>query len=263
MGRIEKIDSEGVIDVQAHAMTHTWYPCEATIVDWHRPKDSYYWLYWNAFPEKKPFWLTEYDETMVSYGYPIFKYAKSISGRRFNPKQEVIDFSMEYYAKNKNSLKDAFPAFQNELKERFKGDLGSFETEEEFKQRLRVELIESKKIAENILNKKMEFLAWPGGAVSDCAYEIAREAGYLSWTKKGKPYNERTDSLSDVYRLGGWSGIKIKNKPNTFIEYWFLKMQLQRAKGNKSIINKFFGFIGNIYRKRHIKSCRKNGENWK
>ena len=262
------IDREGIIDVQAHAMTHTWYPCSDEFVDWHSPRDTYYWLAWNRFPESKPFWLTEYNETSVPYGYPVFKYAKSISGRRFFPKSEVIDFCMKYYEDNNHkwtaeNKKNEIEIFKGALREAFGEDLGVFESEEAFEERLKLELVESKRIDEEKLGKKIEFLAWPGGAVSDAAYTIAREAGYLSWTRKGKPYNEVADPLETIYRVGGWSGIKVKSNPVPFIEYWFLKMQLHRAKGPKSLINRFYAFIGNKYRARHIKKCRNNGENWK
>ena len=39
---------------------------------------------------RKPFWLTEYQEDEVAYGYPVFEYAKSLSGRRFIPKEEYL-----------------------------------------------------------------------------------------------------------------------------------------------------------------------------
>ena len=265
---LKKVDKEGVIDVQAHAMTHTWYPCEARLVDWHHPNDTYFWLAWNATPEIKPFWLTQYNEKTVPYGYPVFKYAKSISGKRFVPSDEVVDFCKEYYDNHCDELKNgnnkvAAERFNEVLKQEFGDNLGFFETEEEFLERLQTELVESKKIDEEKLGKKIEFLAWPGGAVSDDAYKVAKEAGYLSWTKKGKPYNELGDALEEVYRLGGWSGIKVNYKPVDFLEYWFLKMQLHRAKGPKSLINRFYAFAGNIYRMRHIKKCRKKGENWK
>ena len=268
---LKKVDSEGVIDVQAHAMTHTWYPSEPILVDWHHKNDNYYWLVWNKCPEKKPFWLTEYDETIVNYGYPIFKYAKSISGKRFVPKQEVIDYCRdffdnhkeEYEALDKTTKPEFINKFNDELRNKFQGELGSFESDEDFVKRLYTELVESKRIDEERLGKTIEFLAWPGGAVSELAYKVATEAGYLSWTKKGKPYNELGDDLKDVYRVGGWSGIKIKHNPNTVIEYWFLKMQLHRAKGNGNLFNRLYAKIGNIYRNRHIKRCRKNGEKWK
>ena len=262
------IDAEGVIDVQAHAMTHTWYPCEGVLADWHHPNDSYYWLAWNKNPAIKPFWLTQYDETAVDFGYPVFKYAKSISGKRFIPSDEVVEFCKSYYEEhvvnsNPEEKQDHLNSVNNILKEKFAENLGTYESDDQFRQRLETELVASKKIDEEKLGKKIEFLAWPGGAVSSLAYDVAREAGYISWTAKGKPYNELTDSLETIYRVGGWSGIKIKSRPNLFIEWLFIKMQLHRAKGPKNLLNRFFAFIGNKYRNRHINKCRKKGENWK
>ncbi len=270
---LKKVDSEGVIDVQAHAMTHTWYPSEPTFADWHHAGDSYYWLFWNRYPEIKPFWLTEYDETAVEFGTPVFKYAKSISGKKFIPHPHVEEFCKEYYnahideysavLKDKKAKAEFISKFNAILEEKFGSDIGTYESDEDFTNRLRLELIESKKIDEERLGKKIEFLAWPGGAVSGEAYDIASEAGYLSWTKKGKPYNELSDDPVEIYRVGGWSGIKFNFNPNNFVEYWFLKMQLHRAKGDKNLFNRIYAKAGNIYRNRHIKKCRKNGEKWK
>lgn len=265
---LRKVDREGIIDVQAHAMTHTWYPCESKFVDWHHPEDSYYWLAWNAESKNKPYWLTEYKDTVVPFGYPIFKYSKAMSEKRFFPSQAVIDFSIQFYKDHEDECtgekkNEMIGQFRQKLKERFKDGMGSFETDLEFEKRIRVELIDSKKIIEAQLGKKIEFLVWPGGAVSDTAYQIAEEAGYLAWSRKGKPYNELKDDLKEIYRLGGWSGIKIRSCPIDVIEYFFLKMQLHRAKGSKSIINRIYALIGVIHRKRHIQKCRKNGENWK
>lgn len=265
---LRKVDSEGIIDVQAHAMTHTWYPCESRFVDWHHPNDSYYWLAWNAEPQNKPYWLTSYRETTVPLGYPVFKYSKAMSEKQFFPSRAVIDDSIQFYKEHEaectgEKKNEMIEQFRQRLSERFKDGLGIFETDQEFEQRIRTELIESKKIIEEQLHKKIEFLVWPGGAVSDTAYRIAEEAGYLAWSRKGKPYNELTDDLREIYRLGGWSGIRVRNRSVDAIEYWFLKMQLHRAKGPKSMINRVYALIGVIHRKRHIKKCRKNGEDWK
>lgn len=264
---LRKIDSEGVIDVQSHAMTHTWYYCSPELVDWHHEKDKYYWMYWNAKPEKKPYWLTQYDAKAIQLGEPVFKYEKAMSGKRFFPSSEVIDFCRNYYTENqdiieKNKKKAVFN-FNKLLQKQFGDNVGTYETDQEFEKRLKIELIKSKELAERYLDKKIEFLAWPGGAVSENAYKIARSAGYLAWTKKFKPYNEISDCPSDIYRVGGWSGIKFPYNPSNFIEYWFIKIQLHRAKGNKNLINRVFAALGNIYRKRYIHYCKRSGELWK
>ncbi len=259
---LKKIDSEGIIDVQAHAMTHTWYFCDSQLIGIHKKGDSFYWLNWNEFPENKPYWLTKYTDSDVPYGFPIFRYAKSLSGKRFIPDDNVIKYCIEFY-KNTPYDEHYVEKLKIALKENFGDKLGEFETEAEFRLRVYKELVESKKIIEERLGKKIEFLAWPGGAVSPVAYEVADEAGYLAYTKKGKAYNEINDALEDIYRVGGWSGIKIRSAPSIFVESLFLRMQLQRTKGEKVLINKFYAFVGRVYRKRHIRKSQNNGEEWK
>ena len=43
-------DAEGVLDVQCHGLTHTWYFSGPTVVDFHRPRtiNPYPWMFWNA-----------------------------------------------------------------------------------------------------------------------------------------------------------------------------------------------------------------------
>ena len=264
---LKKVDSEGVIDVQAHAMTHTWYPCSSELVDLHTPGDNYFWLSWNKDPANKPFWLANFNDNVVPYGYPVFKYAKAISGKCFFPSDEVVRYCVDFYNANlkdwAENKKEYINRLNNELSEKFGDKIGSNEDEAAFKKRLEWELICSKKIDEEKLGKKIEFLAWPGGAVSDLAYEVAEKAGYMAWTAKGKPFNEQKDSLKTIYRVGGWSGIKVKHKPVLILEKMFVRMQLYRSKGTKGILNRAFAFVGNVYRNRHIKKCRGKGENWK
>jgi len=67
-------DSEGVLDVQCHALTHTWYFAGPKVVDIHRPLaiSPYPWLFWNARPDRKPYYLNENQQSLVPWGQPVF-----------------------------------------------------------------------------------------------------------------------------------------------------------------------------------------------
>lgn len=262
------IDQSGVIDVQAHAMSHTWYYISDTLMDIHHEKDKYFWLWWNKYPDRKPFWLTEYQEKEVPYGYPIFEYAKSLSGKVFIPKKEIIQFCIDFYGKNhelyRTDRKRFLEALGSEIHQNVSSSIGEYESDQTFFSRIEAELVESKAVIEEKLNKKISFLAWPGGAVCDSANIAARRAGYLAVTSKEKHYNEvLTDPIDKLYRMGAWSGIKWRGRPITSFEKVFIAMQLNRTKGNKSLINKILNQLGNLHRKRHIDKNRKQGEDWK
>lgn len=261
------IDQSGVIDVQNHAYTHTWYYSSPTLKDVHYHNSPYYWLWWNKYPERKPEWLTKYNEKEIEYGFPVFEYSKSLSSHVFIPYNQVVDYIIQKYNETTITTKDERMKFiediRNELSEKY-GELGRFETNEEFLKRIEYELMESKRICEEKLGKIMNFLAWPGGAVSDEAKTVAQKAGFLAYTSKEKHYN---DTLNDptylIYRLGGWSGVKFFGKISPLFESLFLNMQLHRAKGSKSLINRLYDAIGNVYRNKHIRKNKRNGENWK
>ena len=47
------------MDIQSDTMTHTWHFCGDEIIDFHHPGNNKYpWLFWNARPERKSFYLT-------------------------------------------------------------------------------------------------------------------------------------------------------------------------------------------------------------
>jgi peptidoglycan/xylan/chitin deacetylase (PgdA/CDA1 family) len=262
---LREIDESGVIDVQGHAMTHTRYPISSKIVNLHHKGDSYYWLWWNRYQDKKPFWLTQYRETDVPFGTPVFEYSKSLSGKRFLINPEVEDYILSRtvnfrYLNDKKNRRFLIDKLNCEIVEKFQDNTGREETDEEFRNRLFVELSESKRIIEDQLNKKVSFLAWPGGAKNQVSQAAARAAGYLSVTAKGKPYNEVEDDPYHIYRVGGWSGLRVFGRQSSLIERLFIWMQFHRSRGNQSLINNIFASVGSVYRAILLNKNKNSGE---
>ena len=183
-------DTEGVLDVQSHALTHTWYFSGPKIVDIHRPAKIYQypWMSWNVDPPRKPYYLTENQQRAVPWGHPVLEHEKSLMVRRFTPDQGFIeDFCTfvkneggeEFFERDdwKGILSRQFPVLHDG-----KGLTGRTESEEQYAARVSKELARSKEIIESQLAKKVEFLAWPGGGVNEVAANLARSAGYKSWT---------------------------------------------------------------------------------
>lgn len=259
------INDSGIFDVQCHANSHTWYYVSNVLKDIHYENDNYYWLWWNKNIGKKPQWLTEYNEKEIPYGFPVFEYAKSLSGKRFFPYNEVIAYIESSYLSKKPTFNDkkAFISFlSKELDSKFGGDIGYYETDDEFEKRIKYELLDSKKTIEKELNKTIDFLAWPGGAVSELAINVAKEAGFLAFTSKEKHVNNTNDNPSLIYRMGGWSGKKKNNKSSNVFEKLFIMMQLSRKAENKGLANRIINIFGNRHRKKHIKECSNRGEKW-
>ncbi|NLG53751.1 MAG: polysaccharide deacetylase family protein, partial [Clostridiales bacterium] len=147
-----------------------------------------------------------------------------------------------------------------ELSRKFPDGIDVYETDGEYAERLRYEIQTSKNIIEEKLNKEVRFMAWPGGGKNPLAEELAREAGYLAVTAKGKSVNETDDDLFYIYRVGGWSALKILGKHSAALEKLFIRMQLSRGKGKGGILQRFISRIGKIYRGRYSRKRRKKGE---
>lgn len=217
------MEASGVIDIQSHSLTHTWYFSGPSIVDYHRPRDveAYPWLAWNENSERKPFYLVENQSTFVDYGTPIFEHDKSLIVKRFYPdidavnkiKNFIIDQGVEGFYKIDNWKY----LLQEKIDEWFGGKVpGRYETEEERLQRVEYELAYSKSEIESKLNKKADYICWPGGGNDDKVWEIARKVGYKSWTlgsQDQSDYRNVYDSNPEfIKRIGSSNQVNIRSK---------------------------------------------------
>lgn len=198
----------GVMDIQSHAITHTWYFSDDRIVDFHHPGDPYPWLAWNAKPERKYLWLNEDQSLFVPLGAPIYVHDHSLITRRYFPDPKLTDFLVGQVA-NRGGVK----FFQEEdwqdtlqklsLQYRSQHGLGDhWESEEQYKIRVQYELGVSKEIIEANLRKRVNFLCWPGGQYNDMTRRIAKELGYLSTTLSPRDPRWPSQDPGYISRLG-------------------------------------------------------------
>ena len=187
---LREMEKSGLVDVQSHAMSHTWYFSGPRLVDLHRPRpiSPYPWLFWNERPDRKPFYLSEIQEEFLPWGYPILEHAKSLEVRRFIPDQRSVnDFIATIHERiGVESLRrdDWADMVQTRAGIVLKDAelAGRFETDDERTKRLSYEITGSKEILDKKLNKNVEFICWPGGANSDRVQQIALDAGFKAWT---------------------------------------------------------------------------------
>ena len=57
-----------------------------------------------------------------------------------------------------------------------------FESNDDYKKKVFVELSRSKQILEKELNKEIHFICWPGGAYNQDVIALAKKVGYHAWT---------------------------------------------------------------------------------
>lgn len=209
---MKKMEQEDVMDIQSHALTHTWYPKSSKIVDFRHPGDRYIWMTWNEHPDAKPFLQLD-DKSFIKYGEPVYESGKSLETRRYYPDSNLRNATVEYVMNNgsidffKGDWRHLLNDFVNDyLKEHTLND--RYETEEEYLSRVKYELESSKQAIDIALNKDVKFLCWPGGGKNQNTILIASEVGYLSYTyasiesKNKKSRNIEGEDPSGIARIG-------------------------------------------------------------
>lgn len=222
---LRAMESGGLIDVQSHSLTHTWYFSAPEIVDFHAPQAPapHPWLMWNARPDRKAFYLVEDQQQFVAWGHPIFRHEKALIARRFFPDPDTVrgftDFVGEHGGRTffeDQSWRESLVQHLRKLETR-NGFPGRYENNADRELRIRHELLTSKQLLEHNLGKKVNYICWPGGGNDETVRRIALETGYKAWTlpssvATGKRNLPNTDPTS-IRRIGGGGQARISGKP--------------------------------------------------
>jgi peptidoglycan/xylan/chitin deacetylase (PgdA/CDA1 family) len=217
---MRKLEGSGLVDIQSHALTHTWYFSGSKPVDFHSPGNNHYpWMAWNKFPEKKPYYMSQSQDCLIHYGTPILEHSKSLVCRRFFPDINIENNLVAFVADNGGETFFKKPNWKQTLYDKFeqfstKNHNGAYETREEQIKRIRYELFESKHIIQRELSKKVDYICWPGGGYNKQVVSLAKDVGYKSWTlgsRDQSSYRNRLRSNPEVIkRIGSYTKIKIK-----------------------------------------------------
>lgn len=189
---LQIMEKDGTMDVQSHSMTHTWYFTSDTIIDFHHPGNNKYpWLFWNISPDRKSQYMNENQEGFVPYGTPIYENGRALGVVRYLEDKQFAQHMVEFAARKggrvftqdnwKSKLFQEAQLYKNKV-----GLNGRYETEEEQKDRYKYELIESKRILEEKMGKKIDFLCWPGGVYNELSLKTVFDSGYLACTRLGE-----------------------------------------------------------------------------
>jgi peptidoglycan/xylan/chitin deacetylase (PgdA/CDA1 family) len=175
---IQALDASGVMDIQSHSMSHNFYFRSEKIIDVYTGQPHYDWIPWFTHPERKPFYITEDQSGLVPKGYPVFEFGRALGLRRYFPDERIIEKAVQLHTDGKLSRQELIVEI-NAMIGRYPG---RYESDEEMEQRYRYELFESKAILEKKLNKKVDYLCWPGGGYNDLSFRLSVEAGYKAST---------------------------------------------------------------------------------
>ena len=235
---IKEMDKSPYIDIQSHSMSHNHYFYSDKLIDIYQGQNKYDWLSWIIRPDKKPNYISEDQKDYVDEGYPIFENGRALGLRRFIPSDKFINDFLSFYQSYKNKFSNQI--LINKMKSfisTYNNQIGNYETDTEMEKRYRYELFESKRILEERLNKKIDFLCWPGGGYNELSLKLAEEAGYKASTVASWDKNSNFDNL------GGYKRIKRFGLNNhiSFNKY-------KRTTNNKKIlIQQFMHKNGSFY----------------
>jgi peptidoglycan/xylan/chitin deacetylase (PgdA/CDA1 family) len=192
---MREMEASGLVEIQSHSLTHTWYFKGPKIVDiWHPGSATSHlgpvWMLWNNFPERKPFYLTEAGELekRIPYGTPIYEHGKSLETLRYFPDEQELQGRLIELARSRDLDFYQNHGWRNEFRKIVRdyrkehGTRGSYENGKEYNERIAAELSESKRRLEEGLGHPIEGICWPGGGVTENVMQMAKRAGYRYFT---------------------------------------------------------------------------------
>jgi peptidoglycan/xylan/chitin deacetylase (PgdA/CDA1 family) len=221
------MEDSGLVEIQSHAMTHTWYPSSPDIVDFWHPGSATesggpVWMLWNLFPEKKPYYLSEAAEleSSIPYGTPVYEPGKSLESVRYFPDEAELetelvnavgDRAQDFFTTE--GWADILMSIVAEYRSKA-GVLGRYETAEEYNRRISGELSGSKEILEGGLGHEVNGICWPGGGVTKDVMLLARKAGYeyLNLPSKWKGLGHHLEFHGMISRITSLPRIFMRGK---------------------------------------------------
>ena len=224
---MREMEASGLIEIQSHSLTHTWYFKGPEIVDFWHPGAATdpmgpVWMLWNAFPERKPFYLTEAAELekRIPYGTPIYEHGKSLETLRYFPDEEELKSRLIKLAASQDGELFRRQGWRDELHRivseyrRDYGTIGEYESGEAYNERVTVELSESKRRIEEGLGHSINGICWPGGGVTENVVQIAKKAGYRHFTLPSAWRNAPDNRyfIEMIPRIGSLERITLKGK---------------------------------------------------
>jgi peptidoglycan/xylan/chitin deacetylase (PgdA/CDA1 family) len=245
------MENSGLVDIQSHALTHTWYFAGPKLIDFHNPGSRQYpWLAWNMRPELKPFYMQNDQTGLVPLGTPVYEHQKALVCKRYFPPEDVTRVITELVEDKggedffyRQGWETELRQYHDELMEKNEHK-GHYENRDDYEKRVFRELHDSKELIEKELDKTVDFICWPGGAYNDTVLSVARHVGYKAWTLSSQDQtgfrNRPGSDPSQIKRISCFSEYKARNGE----EYGpagksFFISGIQRHKG--SSFHKWFG----------------------
>lgn len=184
---LRAMEATGLISVESHSDSHAEITSGAEILDFHHPEGDAYWVYWELYPERKPFWLNDEYRRQIPLGTPIYAHTYAMVGRRWTPPEAQVESCRALVRAEggerffrKRDWRTALRAVIEESTPDDIDDPARFESEEEYRARVLHDLRSSRDRLELELGHPVRFLCWPCGLYDEATRELAAEVGYQS-----------------------------------------------------------------------------------
>ncbi len=212
---IKLMQESGVVDIQSHTMTHAKYPVSGHLRGFYYGGFPGLHPILNTYPELRPNYMNDPGfGQRLPMGAPLFEEKSAVVARRHSINPDFLNETAALADKYELSIPEHRPEYETAARQlhRHYLDTGhlitAVESEAGYQARLRYEIIESKRILEEQLNKPVRFLCWPHGDNTPEAHALAKAVGYLA-TTAGKLVElaEQTDRIPRIgtsWSLGAW-----------------------------------------------------------
>ena len=248
---MKEMEESGLIEIQAHAKTHTWYFKGPKIIDFWHPGAATkvggsIWMLWNKFPELKPYYLTKTEEweKKIPYGTPIYENGKSLETKRYFPNDEKLCAKLIETASSKADFFDQDDWEKKLLdivEQNADNSKGKYEDKKDYLIRVNEELSISKQIIEKGLGHQIDGICWPGGGIEKEVIGIAKELGYKYFTLPSK-WKKAPNKLFQemIPRVGPLSQLTFKNKILSYPSQLDFSLYLKTMNGYRFYKGIFF-----------------------
>ncbi len=176
---LRAMHKSGVIDIQSHTHSHAMIFCDDVVSGFVTPD-------WNSTPLSRPVIRFE-DKSVVTLtgdmaGAPLYSTRSRMSGaRRFLDDEDCRRRCIEYVCTHGGADFFRKNRWEEELREIEKESAGRFETDDERTEALRRELVKSRQILRERLQKdEVDQVCLPWGICGDETEKLAGESGYRS-----------------------------------------------------------------------------------
>ena len=209
------MQESGIVDVQSHTMTHAKYPSGTSIRGFYYGGFKGLHPILNAHPEIRATYMNDPDfEKRLPAGTPLFEEASAVIVKKHRISRDFMAETETLAQRHHPGDPSERPAFEKAVRELAAAYeqsgklLAGVESVPEYRERIRYEIVESKRRIEEELKKPVHFLCWPHGDNSAETHALAKEAGYLA-TTSGKMLAEKdkTDRIPRIaadFENGPW-----------------------------------------------------------